>query len=162
MKSNFYKSISTCFGLGYISPFPGTLTSFLTVVIIWLIQKYFGFQITLTCIFFITLLGYIAIEKDVNKKSDPKEIVIDEFIGQSLVLVFLPLLWQPLLWQMYILGFVLFRFFDICKPFPINYFEKKYQNAFGIIFDDVIAAGYTLLIIYILKPYIYEIKFLSY
>ena len=162
MKSNFYKSISTCFGLGYISPFPGTLTSFLTVVIIWLIQKYFGFQITLTCIFFITLLGYIAIEKDVNKKSDPKEIVIDEFIGQSLVLVFLPLTWQPLLWQMYILGFVLFRFFDICKPFPINYFEKKYQNAFGIIFDDVIAAGYTLLIIYILKPYIYEIKFLSY
>tara|TARA_B000000460_G_C21366726_1_gene327807 strand:- start:34 stop:501 length:468 start_codon:yes stop_codon:yes gene_type:complete len=150
MKSNFYKSISTCFGLGYISPFPGTLTSFLTVVIIWLIQKYFGFQITLTCIFFITLLGYIAIEKDVNKKSDPKEIVIDEFIGQSLVLVFLPLTWQPLLWQMYILGFVLFRFFDICKPFPINYFEKKYQNAFGIIFDDVIAAGYTLLIIYIL------------
>ena len=162
MKSNFYKSISTCFGLGYISPFPGTLTSFLTVVIIWLIQKYFGFQITLTCIFFITLLGYIAIEKDVNKKSDPKEIVIDEFIGQSLVLVFLPLTWQPLLWQMYILGFVLFRFFDICKPFPINYFEKKYKNAFGIIFDDVIAAGYTLLIIYILKPYIYEIKFLSY
>ena len=112
-------------------------------------QKHFGFQITLMCIFFITLLGYIAIEKDVNKKSDPKEIVIDEFIGQSLVLIFL-----PLLWQMYILGFVLFRFFDIYKPFPINYFEKKYQNAFGIIFDDVIAAGYALLIIYITYPYI--------
>ena len=146
MKSNFYKSISTCFGLGYISPFPGTLTSFLTVVIIWLIQKYFGFQITLTCIFFITLLGYIAIEKDVNKKSDPKEIVIDEFIGQSLVLVFLPLTYQN-----YILGFILFRFFDIYKPMPINYFEKKYQNAFGIIFDDIIAAGYALLAIYIIN-----------
>ena len=146
MKSNFYKSISTCFGLGYISPFPGTLTSFLTVVIIWLIQKYFGFQITLTCIFFITLLGYIAIEKDVNKKSDPKEIVIDEFIGQSLVLVFLPLTYQN-----YILGFILFRFFDIYKPMPINYFEKKYQNAFGVIFDDIIAAGYALLAIYIIN-----------
>ena len=146
MKSNFYKSISTCFGLGYISPFPGTLTSFLTVVIIWLIQKYFGFQITLTCIFFITLLGYIAIEKDVNKKSDPKEIVIDEFIGQSLVLVFLPLTYQN-----YILGFILFRFFDIYKPMPINYFEKKYQNAFGIIFDDIIAAVYALLAIYIIN-----------
>ena len=146
MKSNFYKSISTCFGLGYISPFPGTLTSFLTVVIIWLIQKYFGFQITLTCIFFITLLGYIAIEKDVNKKSDPKEIVIDEFIGQSLVLVFLPLTYQN-----YILGFILFRIFDIYKPMPINYFEKKYPNAFGIIFDDIIAAGYALLAIYIIN-----------
>ena len=146
MKSNFYKSISTCFGLGYISPFPGTLTSFLTVVIIWLIQKYFGFQITLTCIFFITILGYIAIEKDVNKKSDPKEIVIDEFIGQSLVLVFLPLTYQN-----YILGFILFRFFDIYKPMPINYFEKKYQNAFGVIFDDIIAAGYALLAFYIIN-----------
>ena len=146
MKSTFYKSISTFFGLGYISPFPGTLTSFLTVVIIWLIQKYFGFQITLTCIFFITLLGYIAIEKDVNKKSDPKEIVIDEFIGQSLVLVFLPLTYQS-----YILGFILFRFFDIYKPMPINYFEKKYRNAFGVIFDDIIAAGYALLAIYIIN-----------
>ena len=146
MKSNFYKSISTCFGLGYISPFPGTLTSFLTVVIIWLIQKYFGFQITLTCIFFITLLGYIAIEKDANKKSDPKEIVIDEFIGQSLVLVLLPLTYQN-----YILGFIFFRFFDIYKPMPINYFEEKYQNAFGVIFDDIIAAGYALLAIYIIN-----------
>jgi len=151
MKLNFYKSISTCFGLGYISPFPGTLTSFLTVVIIWLMQKHFGFQITLKCIFLITLLGYIAIENDINKKSDPKEIVIDEFIGQSLVLVFL-----PLLWQMYILGFIFFRFFDILKPFPINLIDKKFQNSFGIIFDDIIAAIYPLLIYFlILIPFVF-------
>ena len=52
---------------------------------------------------------------------------------------------------MYILGFVLFRFFDIYKPFPINFIEKKFQNAFGIIFDDIIAAGYALLAIYIIN-----------
>ena len=146
MKLNFYKSISTCFGLGYISPFPGTLTSFLTVVIIWLTQKHFGFQITLSCIIFVSLIAYISIENDANKKSDPKEIVIDEFIGQSIVLIFLPLTLQN-----YILGFVFFRIFDIYKPMPINYFEKKYQNAFGIIFDDIIAAGYALLAIYIIN-----------
>ena len=146
MELRFYKSISTCFGLGYISSFPGTLISFLTVVIIWLIQKYFGIQITLICILFISLLAYIAIENNTDKKSDPKEIVIDEFIGQSLVLVYLPLTYQN-----YILGFILFRFFDIYKPIPIAYFEKKYQNAFGIIFDDVIAAGYALLAIYIIN-----------
>ena len=146
MKEKIYKSITTFFGLGYISPFPGTLASFLTIVIIWIIQKYFGFQVTLICVFFITVLGYIAIEKNINKKSDPKEIVIDEFIGQSLVLVFL-----PLTWQMYILGFVLFRFFDIYKPAPINFFENKYQNAFGVIFDDVIAACYALVVIYIIN-----------
>ncbi len=146
MKEKLYKSITTFFGLGYISPFPGTLTSFLTVVIIWLTQKYFGFQISLACIIFVTLIAYISIGNDVNKKSDPKEIVIDEFIGQSLVLVLLPLTYQN-----YILGFAFFRFFDIYKPIPIKYFEKKYQNAFGVIFDDIIAAGYALLAIYIIN-----------
>ena len=146
MKEKLYKSIATFFGLGYISPFPGTLTSFLTVVIIWLTQKYFGFQISLACIIFVTLISYISIENDANKKSDPKEIVIDEFIGQSIVLIFLPLTLQN-----YIMGFIFFRFFDIYKPVPIIYFEEKYQNAFGIIFDDIIAAGYTLLTIYIIN-----------
>ena len=146
MLTNFYKSISTFFGLGYLTPFPGTLTSFLTVVIIWVIQKYFGIQVTILCILFIFILAYIAIENNPDKKSDPKEIVIDEFIGQSLVLVFLPLTLQN-----YILAFIFFRFFDIYKPYPIKYFEKKYQNAFGIIFDDIIAAGYTLLTIYIIN-----------
>ena len=146
MKSNFYKSISTCFGLGYISPLPGTLTSFLTVIIIWTIQTHLSLQVTILFILFVTLIGYISVEKNTDNKNDPKEIVIDEFIGQSLVLVLLPLTYQN-----YILGFVFFRFFDIYKPIPIKYFEKKYQNAFGVIFDDVIAAGYALLAIYIIN-----------
>ena len=131
--------------MGYISPLPGTLTSFLTVIIIWTIQTHFSFEVTTLFILFATLIGYISVEKNPDKVSDPKEIVIDEFIGQSLVLVFLPLTYQN-----YILGFIFFRFFDIYKPFPINYIEKKYQNAFGVIFDDIIAAVYALLSIYII------------
>ena len=146
MKFNFYKSISTCFGLGYISPFPGTLTSFLTVIIIWTIQTHLSLEVTMVFILFITLIGYISVEKNKDNKNDPKEIVIDEFIGQSLVLFLLPLTYQD-----YILGFVFFRFFDIYKPIPIKYFENKYQNAFGVIFDDIIAAGYALLAIYIIN-----------
>ena len=146
MKFNFYKSISTCFGLGYITPLPGTLTSFLTVIIIWTIQTHFSPAVTTLFILFVSLIGYISVKKNPDKKTDPKEIVIDEFIGQSLVLVLLPLTYQN-----YILGFVFFRFFDIYKPIPIKYFEKKYQNAFGVIFDDVIAAGYALLAIYIIN-----------
>ena len=146
MKSNFYKSISTCFGLGYISPLPGTLTSFLTVIIIWTIQTYLSLEVTILFILFVILIGYISVEKNPDNKNDPKEIVIDEFIGQSLVLVLLPLTYQN-----YILGFAFFRFFDIYKPIPIKYFEKKYQNTFGVIFDDIIAAGYALLAIYIIN-----------
>ena len=146
MKFNLYKSISTCFGLGYISPLPGTLTSFLTVIIIWTIQTYLSLEVTMLFILFVTLIGYISVEKNTDNKNDPQEIVIDEFIGQSLVLVLLPLTYQN-----YILGFIFFRFFDIYKPMPINYFEEKYQNAFGVIFDDIIAAGYALLAIYIIN-----------
>ena len=108
MKFNFYKSISTCFGLGYISPLPGTLTSFLTVIIIWTIQTHFSFEVTALFILFASLIGYISVEKNPDKVSDPREIVIDEFIGQSIVLIFLPLTLQN-----YILGFIFFRiFFD--------------------------------------------------
>ena len=146
MKFNFYKSISTCFGLGFVSPLPGTLTSFLTLVIIWTIQTYFGIKITILFILFITLIGYISVKKNPDNRSDPKEIVIDEFIGQSLILVFLPLTYQN-----YILAFIFFRFFDIYKPMPINYFEKKYKNAFGVIFDDIIAAFYSLISIYLIS-----------
>ena len=132
--------------MGYISPLPGTLTSFLTVIIIWTIQTYLSLEVTMLFILFVTLIGYISVEKNTDNKNDPKEIVIDEFIGQSLVLVLLPLTYQN-----YILGFIFFRFFDIYKPMPINYFEEKYQNAFGVIFDDIIAAGYALLAIYIIN-----------
>ena len=146
MKFNLYKLIYTCFGLGHISPYPGTVASFFTIIIIWIIQTHFTLQITMLFILFVTLIGYISVEKNPDNKSDPKEIVVDEFIGQSLVLVFLPLTYQD-----YILGFILFRFFDIFKPMPINYFEKKYPNAFGVIFDDIIAAVYALLAIYIIN-----------
>ena len=101
---------------------------------------------TILFILFVTLIGYISVEKTPDNKTDPKEIVIDEFIGQSLVLVFLPLTYQN-----YILAFIFFRFFDIYKPMPINYFEKKYQNAFGVIFDDIIAAFYSLISIYLIS-----------
>ena len=146
MELKFYKSIRTFFGLGYISPFPGTLASLVTIFIIWLIQNEFGIQITIICLIFLTLIASIAIENDSDKRNDPKEIVIDEVIGQSLVLIFLPLTYKD-----YILGFIFFRFFDIYKPFPIKFFEQKYQNSFGIIFDDIIAAVYALLTIYIIN-----------
>ena len=146
MKTNLYISISTCFGLGYISALPGTLTSFITLVIIWTIQVNLGIQITLLFVFFVSLIGYIAIEKNPDKTKDPKEIVIDEVIGQSFVLIFLPVTYQN-----YLLAFIFFRIFDIFKPYPIDYFENKYRNAFGVIFDDLIAAGYALLIIFIIN-----------
>ena len=85
-----------------------------------------------------------------NKNKDPKEVVIDEFIGQSIPIYLYEISHSSeknsqeiILFYLYI--FILFRFFDIKKPFPINIFDKKFKNSFGVIFDDVIAGFYVVL-----------------
>ena len=85
-----------------------------------------------------------------NENKDPKEIVIDEVIGQSIPIYLYEishssekLTQDALLFYLYI--FILFRFFDIKKPFPVSTFDKKFKNSFGVILDDVIAGLYVVL-----------------
>ncbi len=68
-----------------------------------------------------------------NENKDPKEVVVDEFIGQSIPI------------YLYEIIFILFRFFDIKKPFPVSFFDKKFKNSFGVIIDDVVAGLYVVL-----------------
>ena len=94
-----------------------------------------------------------------NENKDPREIVIDEVIGQAIPIYLYETTHgatksseEAVLYYVYI--FILFRFFDIKKPFPINIFDKKFKNSFGVIFDDVIAGLYvvlTLIIFMIIK-----------
>jgi phosphatidylglycerophosphatase A len=78
--------------------------------------------------------------------ADHGGMVWDEFVAFLLVLAILP---HSLAWQA--AGFVLFRFFDILKPPPINWFERRYHGGFGVMFDDLLAAGYTLLCLSLVK-----------
>ena len=87
---------------------------------------------------------------------DPKQIVIDEVLGQALPLIFIVYLSSNNLISLpveiyYLISFILFRFFDIVKPFPVSYFDKNHKNFFGIIMDDIMAGLYTMLIIYFLS-----------
>ena len=94
-----------------------------------------------------------------SENKDPKEVVIDEVIGQSIPIYLYEIAhgseknsFEAILFYIYI--FILFRFFDIKKPFPINIFDKKYKNSFGVIIDDVIAGLYvvlTLIVFMIIK-----------
>ena len=94
-----------------------------------------------------------------NKNKDPKEVVVDEFIGQSIPIYLYETSHgtvkdsqEAVLFYLYIL--ILFRYFDIKKPFPINFFDKKFKNSFGVIIDDVLAGLYvvlTLIIFMIIK-----------
>ena len=87
---------------------------------------------------------------------DPRQIVIDEVLGQAMPLILLVYLSSKNLINIpieiyYLLSFILFRFFDIVKPFPVSYFDKQHKNFFGIIMDDIMAGLYTMLIIYLIS-----------
>ena len=102
--------------------------------------------ITIFLYSFLAVASYI--KEDTNK--DPKEVVIDEVIGQSIPIYLYEIAHgtnkdskEAILFYIYI--FILFRFFDIKKPFPVNFFDKKFKNSFGVIMDDVIAGFYVVL-----------------
>ena len=95
------------------------------------------------------------------KKKDARQIVIDEVIGQSIPILFIEYI-AYLKTQsfgadlyLYIASFFLFRFFDILKPFPIRYFDQNYKNSFGILFDDVLAGIYSLIVLLFLIKFLY-------
>ena len=90
------------------------------------------------------------------EKKDPRQIVIDEVLGQSLPIILIVYLSSNNLISIsveiyYLISFLLFRFFDIVKPFPVSYFDKKHKNFFGIIMDDIMAGIYSMIIIYLIS-----------
>ena len=111
-------------------------------------------------IFFLLLFFYsfyaVKDSESEFKNKDPRQIVIDEVLGQSMPLILLLHLNQnnQLSLQIelyYVLSFVFFRFFDIFKPFPVSYFDKNFKNYFGIIMDDIMAGLYSMLLIYLIS-----------
>lgn len=137
------KLVSTFFGLGFIPFAPGTLTS----IAIVLLYKYYLYRLSwpvyaLILILFFIIGVYVSTKysSTLNKK-DPRKIVIDEALGQLLVLFRMSNAWVPVL-----SCFVLFRVFDIAKPFPIKRIEKL-PTGWGIMLDDVVAAVYAGVIV---------------
>ena len=155
--------IVTCFGIGSIRFAPGTITSLITTVFLYSLFHIINLPnntilVTLVIIF---IYSFYAVSEYIkfNENKDPKEVVIDEFIGQCIPIYLYEIshgavinTQETVLFYLYI--FILFRFFDIKKPFPINFFDKKFKNSFGVIIDDVIAGLYvvlTLIIFMVIK-----------
>tara|TARA_B100000674_G_scaffold214383_1_gene175726 strand:+ start:173 stop:664 length:492 start_codon:yes stop_codon:yes gene_type:complete len=152
--------VSTFFGYGYLTKIPGTVTSAVTTIFIYIAYEIVGYtDLKFSIIFFIILFFYsfyaVKDSESEFKNKDPRQIVIDEVLGQSMPLILLLYLNQAnhvsvSIEVYYILSFIFFRFFDILKPFPVNYFDKNYKNYFGIIMDDIIAGLYSMILIYLL------------
>ena len=153
--------ISTFFGNGYISKIPGTFTSLSTLAILYILFEVLQFRnlnyilILYSIIFFYSFYAVMDSETEFENK-DPRQIVIDEVLGQAMPLILIVYLSSKNLINIpveiyYFLSFILFRFFDIVKPFPVSYFDKQHKNFFGIIMDDIMAGLYTMLIIYLVS-----------
>lgn len=155
-----YKKISfalaSFFGAGYFPFASGTFGSLVTLPFAYAAAYYYGMNgiIALTIGSFI--IGWIAsIEVLKYTKHDPSLIVIDEVCGQSLTFLPLAAAMQSNTNVMLVLlvGFILFRLFDITKPFPVGWVDKKVCNAFGVMFDDVLAGCYGALFLWLINRY---------
>jgi len=144
------KLIVTFFFIGNVKIAPGSIASFATVLLFYVFAKHLNVFLLIMIILAITTISFITIRSYTSDflEKDKSEIVIDEVIGQSIAL--LPLLIftenSPPGFFMYMIPLLLFRFFDIVKPYPINKFDKM-NNSFGIIFDDILAGIFSALLL---------------
>ncbi len=144
----------TMFGLGKLPKIPGTFGSLATIFILYILFHKLNLSsnlilIVLIIIFFYSFLAIASHIKD-NENKDPKEVIIDEFIGQSIPIYLYEISHGAVKSAdeaivFYSVCFVLFRFFDIVKPFPVSFFDKNFKNSFGVIMDDVCAGFYVVL-----------------
>jgi len=144
----------TMFGLGKIPKIPGTFGSLATVIVLYLFFHRLNISSNLILIglIIIFIYSFFAVAEHIknSEDKDPKEIIIDEFIGQSIPIYLYEISHgtekspdEALIF--YGVCFILFRFFDIAKPFPVSFFDKNYKNSFGVIMDDVCAGFYVVL-----------------
>ncbi len=166
--------IATLFGLGNIKRGPGTAGSFAAALLAFVIlQLPHGWPILIAGTVLFSLLGTVAADRYMASHPefahDPQQVIVDELAGQWLTYI----VWY--LWivgitahevnasmldvdvspQFLFIGFLLFRFFDILKPWPISWADRKVKGGFGVMFDDILAAfpaGSILYLIYLFWP----------
>ena len=135
-----YDILASLGGIGLIPFAPGTFGSIFAWIVFILISHFVNMLILTIVIIILSIWVCEKVSKDLFEK-DHKSIVIDELAGMWVAL--LPVIYfassQNERIAYAILALVFFRFFDILKPFPVSYFDQKYKNGFGIVFDDIIA-----------------------
>ncbi len=146
----------TLFGIGKLKKIPGSYASLATTVFLFILFHILNISpnivlIGVIIVFFISLYAVNIFIKNLDNK-DPKEIVIDEFIGQSIPICLYEIAHKGTketsqVLTFYFIMFILFRIFDITKPYPVSYYDKNFKNSFGVIMDDVSAGLYVVAVL---------------
>jgi phosphatidylglycerophosphatase A len=131
---------ATLFGVGRLKvgnlkPMPGTWG---TLVSLPLCALFLSFGPIVYMVLTLMLIIYAIFAAQAYENSfdghDRSEVVIDEFAG-----ILVTMTWLPMTWQTFVAAFIVFRFLDILKPFPISYFDKNVKGGFGVVVDDLVA-----------------------
>ena len=143
----------TLCGIGKLKKIPGSYASLATTIFLFILFHILNFSpnivlIGVIIVFFASLYAVNFFIKNLDNK-DPKEVVIDEFIGQSIPICLYEIAHEGTkesshVLTFYFIMFILFRIFDIAKPYPVNYYDKNFKNSFGVIMDDVCAGLYVV------------------
>ena len=146
----------TLFGIGKIKKIPRSFASLTTTLFLFFLFHILNVSpnfvlFSIIIIFFISLYAVNIFIKDLDNK-DPKEVVIDEFIGQSIPICLYEIAHEGPketneVLTFYFIMFILFRIFDIAKPYPVSYYDKNFKNSFGVIMDDVAAGLYVVAVL---------------
>ena len=146
----------TLFGIGKLKKIPGSYASLATTIFLFFLFHILKFSpnfvlIGVLIVFLISLYAINVFVKNLDNK-DPKEIVIDEFIGQSIPICLYEIAHEGTketgqVLTFYFIMFILFRIFDITKPYPVSYYDKNFKNSFGVIMDDVCAGLYVVAVL---------------
>jgi phosphatidylglycerophosphatase A len=146
----------TLFGIGKIKIIPGTFASLATALFLFFLFHILNVSpnivfFLIIIIFFISFYAVNIFIKDLTNK-DPKEVVIDEFIGQSIPICLYEIAHEgpketDQVLTSYFIMFILFRIFDIVKPYPVSYYDKNFKNSFGVVMDDVCAGLYVVAVL---------------
>ena len=146
----------TLFGIGKLKKIPGSYASLVTTIFLFFLFHIFNLSpnfiiIGILIIFFLSIYAVNIFIKNLDNK-DPKEVVIDEFIGQSIPICLYEIAHEGTkemnqVLTFYFIMFILFRIFDIAKPYPVSYYDKNFKNSFGVIMDDVAAGLYVVAVL---------------
>ena len=147
-----HKAVTTVFGLGYAPIGPGTFGTLGAFLILYGVVHFFGQPSTLMLILsalIVSIVGIWSTDKMIPEwGEDPSRVVVDEAAGYIVTILFLPLTFQNLL-----LGFVLFRFFDILKPLGIRSLDTHIKGGLGVMLDDILAGVYACICLHLINHF---------
>jgi phosphatidylglycerophosphatase A len=173
VKNLFIRAVVSFFGAGFSPKAPGTAGSaaalvplvLLALVDVSALERFLSPAVFIPVVVFVYVVGAAATARYMRMtgNTDPKEVVIDEVLGQWLT-VFLALPYMRFIQEgqapsflvvLFVLSFGLFRFFDVIKPWPASFFDRDCHNAHGVIWDDLAAALYAGLAVSVVLFYLF-------